>query len=528
MKPGGSPRGEERIGLTHGGETMGGRSGSMMYGTVLLTFSGLFGQVVGFFYRIALARLIGPETMGLYQLIMPVYSVISSITTVGLTVAASTLSAKYQARGDRLGICRVRRSCLTCLVVLLLPVAAVTVAFSDPISVYILGDARTRTGLILLLPCILLTGIENVQKHCFFGMGLVRPPAFSEMAEQIIRAVAVLGLLVLCLPLGGEGTVGVIVVVCEVFSAATLTILFRRRVGSCGCCCPRPQSLYREIGRIALPVGSTALLGNLMGSANAILIPQLLVKGGKTAGEAMSDFGVINGMTIPMLLMPTAFIGALGLVLVPKLAQAVALDQRKEAREGLGRVMAATSCVLLPCMALLVVIGPSLGRLLFKDRRAGEMILPLAIGVIFTGYQAVLGSALNGLGKQSAAAGNMLLSDGVQLAFTYFLVGDPRIGLKGYVTGLWVSSLLGAWLNWRSVRKTIALKGQTFSWAVAPGLGALLMALCCRLLFGYLGDAGLNAAVSCLITAAFGAVLYLVALQAQGIRSSDLMGGKEM
>ena len=146
--------------------------------------------------------------MGLYQLIMPVYSVISSITTVGLTVAASTLSAKYQARGDRLGICRVRRSCLTCLVVLLLPVAAVTVAFSDPISVYILGDARTRTGLILLLPCILLTGIENVQKHCFFGMGLVRPPAFSEMAEQIIRAVAVLGLLVLCLPLGGEGDGG--------------------------------------------------------------------------------------------------------------------------------------------------------------------------------------------------------------------------------------------------------------------------------------------------------------------------------
>lgn len=67
-----------------GVRTVGRRSGSMMYGTMLLTFSGLFGQVVGFFYRIALARLIGPETMGLYQLIMPVYSVISSITTVGL------------------------------------------------------------------------------------------------------------------------------------------------------------------------------------------------------------------------------------------------------------------------------------------------------------------------------------------------------------------------------------------------------------------------------------------------------------
>lgn len=514
-----------------GVETVGRRSGSMMYGTMLLTFSGLFGQVVGFFYRIALARMIGSEMMGLYQLIMPVYAVLSSITTVGLTVAASTLSAGYQAKGDIQGVCQVRRSCLRCLVCLLLPLAVVTVAFSDPISVYVLGDARTRMGLILLLPCILLTGIENIQKHCFFGMGQVRPPAFSEMAEQVVRAISVLGLLALCLPLGGEKTVGVIVlgmVVCEVFSASVLTLLFRRHIGSCRSCRPQPEGLWREIGRIALPVGSTSLLGNLMGSANAILIPQLLVKGGKTAGEAMSAFGVINGMTIPMLLMPTAFIGALGLVLVPKLAQAVALGRRQEAREQLSRVMAATSCVLLPCMALLVVIGPTLGRLLFKDLRAGEMILPLAVGVIFTGYQAVLGSALNGLGKQSAAAGNTLLSDGVQLAFTYFLVGIPNIGLKGYVTGLWVSALLGAALNWRSVRRAIDLKSQTFSWAVAPGLGAVLMALCCRLLFHYLLDIGMNAAISCLVTAGFGAVLYLAALQAQGIRRSDLLGTKEV
>lgn len=503
----------------------------MMYGTMLLTFSGLFGQVVGFFYRIALARLIGPETMGLYQLIMPVYSVLSSITTVGLTVAASTLSARYEAKGDREGVCRVRRSCLVCLICLLLPVAVVTAACSDPISVYILGDARTRTGLVLLLPCILLTGIENVQKHCFFGVGKVRPPAFSEMAEQVVRAAAVLGLLVVLAPRSGEGTVGVIVlgmVVCEVFSAATLTILFRRCIGSCSLRCAHTQGLYREIGRIALPVGGTSLLGNLMGSANAILIPRLLVQGGKTVEEAMSAFGVMSGMTIPMLLMPTAFIGALGLVLVPKLAQAVALNRREEAREELSRVMAATSCILLPCMALLVVIGPALGRLLFRDDRAGEMILPLAVGVVFTGYQAVLGSALNGLGRQSAAAGNMLLSDGVQLAFTYFLVGDPRIGLHGYVTGVWVSSLLGAWLNWRSARRAIGIKGQTFSWAVAPGLGAVLMALCCRLLFFKLLEVGLGQIAACAITAGFGTVLYLAALQAQGIRKSDLLGSQKV
>ena len=499
---------------------MAARRDSMTYGTALLTFSGLFGQLVGFFYRIALSRLIGSELMGLYQLIMPVYSVLSSLTAAGLTVAASTLSARYAARSDLGAVRQVRRSCLNVFFLLLAPLAAVTVLLSDPISVYALGDARTRLGLCLLLPCLLLTGIENLQKHCFFGTGRVTPPALCEMAEQVIRALAVLGLLVALRPRTGEGTVGVIVLgmcVCEVFSASALTVLFRRRMGAGPMGRLEPRVLHAEIFHIALPVGATALLGNLMGSANAVLIPQLLVKGGATASQAMSDFGVINGMTLPMLLMPSAFIGALGLVLVPKLAQTSSLGREGETRAQLSRAVNATSLLILPAMALLCVIGPTLGTLLFKEPKAGEHIFPLAVGVALSCYQAVLGSALNGLGKQSAAARNMLLSDAVQLAFTWFLVGDPRIGMAGYVTGLWVSSLVGAWLNWWDIRRCSGTRADAFTALVAPGLASLLMGLCCRLLFHKLLDAGLGAPWSCLSTAAFGTVLYLAALQAQGV-----------
>ena len=72
---------------------------STLYATLLLTGTGLFSQILGFFYRIALSRLIGAEIMGLYQLIMPVYSVFMSIVAVGLTTAVSTLTAEYQALG---------------------------------------------------------------------------------------------------------------------------------------------------------------------------------------------------------------------------------------------------------------------------------------------------------------------------------------------------------------------------------------------------------------------------------------------
>ena len=63
----------------------------MLYGTLLLTFTSIVSQGLGFLYRICLSRLIGAEVMGLYQLIMPVYSVIMAITAVG--TASSSVSA---------------------------------------------------------------------------------------------------------------------------------------------------------------------------------------------------------------------------------------------------------------------------------------------------------------------------------------------------------------------------------------------------------------------------------------------------
>lgn len=504
----------------------------LLRGTALLTFSGLFGQVVGFLYRIALSRLMGAELMGVYQLIMPVYSVLSALTTVGLTVAMSTLAAGFWAKGDREGLFRLRRQCNRLLCAAFVPLAAVTLATSDFISVALLGDARTRLGLLLLLPCLFLTGIENLQKYAFFGTDHVLPPALSEMAEQLIRSAAVLGFLITFLPQNGEKTVALVALgmsFCEVCSAVTLTLMFRVFFGKTPKMAKIPnkvkdRDLRRAILQAAFPVAATAVVGNVMGSVNAVLIPKRLVYSGVSVSDAMSAFGVVNGMTLPMLLMPSAFIGAMGLVLVPKLARNVALGQGEAVRCQVGRSIAATAVLLLPSMGLLCVLGPTLGELLFQNSAVGEHMIPLALGVTLTCFQSILGSALNGIGKQSAAAGNMLLSDGVQLAFTYFFVGMPQVGLLGYAWGLCASSLVGAALNWIDLRRATGLRAQIFTWLVAPTLATVLMVLCGRLLYGRLVELGLSPLAGCGATALFGVVLYLSALQAQGLRWRQFFG----
>ena len=505
------------------GRSMKERQASFLGGTLLLTGTGLLGQVLGFLYRIFLSRLVGAEVMGLYQLVLPVQSVLLSVTAIGLTAAVSNLSSEYRALGQEGIMGAVLRRCLAVFIGLFVVAAVVVGLGSDAISVYLLGDARTRLALLVLLPCLLLTGVENLHKHYFYGGGTVGLPAAVEVLEQFIRTGAVLGLLVLFLPQNEERTVGLIALgmtICEVFSACTLVLSYRRRTAAI----PRvsaPPGLGRRIASIALPVGATAVLGNLMGAATAVLVPQRLVAGGVDVSDAMASFGILCGMTLPMLAMPTAFIGAMALVLVPRLARETALGRQKQVHGLIHRALLSTSVLILPAMSLLVVVGPTLGRLLYREERAGDFLLPLSIAMAFSCYQAVLSGVLNGVGQQRFSARNALISGGVQTLGTFWLMSLPGWGLKGYVASCLLSAAVGAGLNWVRVQRSLKMKPRLFQWCAAPGLAALLTGLCARLLFRVLLDAGFSPPLSVLFTLLFGVVLYLAALFAQGVGRSS-------
>ena len=497
-------------------------------GALFLTALSAVSQLLGFGYRVALSRLVGAEVMGLYQLIMPVYSVIMSLTAVGLVSACSNLTSRHLALGSRRAADQTVSTCLKLFFLLLLPVGAAVVLNSDAISVYLLGDARTQLGLILLVPCVALTGVENIHKHFFYGSGMVRPPAIVELLEQFVRTFAVIALLLAFLPQYPERVVGLIVsgmVVCEIFSSCTLVVLYRRRMGR-ATLTGRPEEgrvRRRRVCSIALPVGLNALLGNLLGAANSALIPQKLVEGGVDRSAAVSQFGVVCGMTMPMLSLPVVFLGAINLVMVPRLARACALDRPAEARRLISQAISAVSLLTLPSMAFMVVVGPDLGRAMFHQEGVGEYLIPLACVMAMSCGTSVLASSLNGVGRQRTVALISLTGGAVQLAFTLALVPLPGVGMAGYVAGAAASSALElALCLWQAVRAT-GLEVRPFQWMAAPGLAAALAGLTGNLLFRVLKDSGLDPVPAGLGTLAFALVLYLAALQAQGVRALEVL-----
>ena len=470
---------------------------SLTRNALILTGTSVASQMGGVIYRIFLSRTIGAENMGLFQLLMPVYSAAMAVLSVGLTASVSRLTAEYHALNNGRAAYQVLRQCRNIFILLFAVFAAATVLLNDPISVVLLGDARTQTGLLILLPCIFFTGIENLYKYHFYGTGRIRPPAITEFAEQIIRTAAVLTLLAVFYPCSGETTVGLIVAgmaICEVFSAFTLAVLYRRYRDR-----PSPKDrplpgelLKRKIGAIAFPVGATSVLGSLMTSANAVLIPRRLILSGIPVEQAMESFGILFGMTIPMMLLPGAFIGALSLTLMPKLAESRALGRKEEIRQRTSKAISATVLLVLPALVFLLFFGKPLGSVLFHEASAGEALPALSPGILFVFLQGITGCCLNGIGIHRPTALISIFSDVIQLGFTWYFTAIPGVGMRGFIAGLAVSSALGFLLNLICLMKETGLRIEVRNWILAPGAAAAGMFFSLRFLLEVLPAPGME------------------------------------
>ena len=428
-------------------------------GALLLTAVSLFSQILAFFYRVWLARLIGAEAIGLYQLVMPAYSIVMSLCVSGFTVAVSRLTASYAALGRTRAIRQAVNTARVGYLVMVLAASAVIVPFADGISAALLGDARCRAGLLLLLPCILLTGWENVHKNYFFGRKNVIPPSLSEVLEQTVRVAAILGLLMVFSPAYEEAQVGLIVlgmVISEVVSAGLLTVLYkndRKRWPAPTPADTHEKNMWGTVRKIAVPVAAANLLTNLIGSANAVIIPGRLIVSGVDPSEALSAFGIAFGMTMPLLALPLVFSGSIGTVMLPRLAESAATRDFTAIRRRIKTALLAAAVSVALCTAILIPYGAGIARALFRNPGAGQYMAPLALATALACFESLLGTFLNALGKQNNTAANFIFAGIVQLLLTWWGVALPGLRLGGFVLAYIAGNTLGTALCAWDLRK---------------------------------------------------------------------------
>ncbi|MDD2955942.1 MAG: polysaccharide biosynthesis C-terminal domain-containing protein [Oscillospiraceae bacterium] len=465
---------------------MGFRKDSVFYSAMLLCFSSLALQGMGFLYRIAMSRMAGAQVMGLYQLILPAYAVGLSCTCSGLTLAVSRVASAVEAVGDRGSLWRIVPVSRAVFLLLFAAAGLPVLLFSRFIASSLLGDARVRTALLLLLPCLFLTGLENIYKNFFHGVKYVLPPIVSELTEQFTRMAAVLSLFSLFLPCPEGDAAALIVggmVLSEVFSVAILTAFYRRCRKAAGPLPPQRLArrvLLGKIGSVALPVSAAGLLNNFLASATTVIIPARLAAGGAPRAEAMTSFGVMTGMTIPLLSLPSAFLFPLTTVLLPRLSRYSALSSRGQLLRKAGKSLQATGLLAFPSFALMLAIGRPLAQLLYGQPGAGDHILWLGAATLFSFYHAVTGTLLGGIGLQKRSAASVVVTGVLEFSATWCWVGSR--GIAGYAAACLVSEIAGVALNFRWLFRALPLRFQWKNWLLTPFLAASGAGLAARLL----------------------------------------------
>jgi len=505
--------------------------GKFFKGTVLLALAGFFTKLIGAVYRIPLARLLGPEGMGLYQMAYPVYTVLWALSAAGVPVAVSLLVA-----GQRSGI--TGRSNGRVLTGALVFMALVGAFFSWLVYLgaaffaqHILHEPRAYYAIVAISPAVFFASLSAVFRGYFQGFQEMGPTAASQVLEQVVRVATVLALVYYFLPYGLE-----VAAAGAAFGAVTgalaslvlLYIIFRKwqAAGLPAAAGGRPLLLEtvavgRELVRTALPLSLGSIVLPLMQVVDASIVPLRLQEAGLSPRQATEQFGLLAGMATTLINLPAIVPVALATSLVPVVYEAYLAGRYPVLHARLRTAVRITALLMIPAAVGLWVLATPISRLLYDLPEVGRPLRYLAPGVLFFGLYQVCAGALQGLGKTYLPAVHLLVGVLIKSYLSYWLVTWPFLGINGAALATVVGFGTAFWLNYRALRKLTGF-GVAWSFAGRPALAAAIMAAVVYWVYGEL-VALLGNNVTCLLAVGVGGLTYAVGLLALGaVETGDL------
>lgn len=419
----------------------------LITGTIILTLTGLISRLIGFFYRIYLARLFGEEGMGIYQLISPVLSLSFSLTAAAYQTAISKFVAENMAK-QKQSTFRPLAAALSISLPLSLLCNLILYSFSDFIAASFLLEPRTASMLRILSFSVPAAAIHSCINGYFYGIKKTGVPAATQLLEQCIRVGSVYVISSWTLSRGASLTINVAVlglVIGEIGSMlVSVLAAYRAFYQNCSVSSRLPRfpqtAIYGPLMRMVLPLTANRIVLNLLQSVEAVSIPARLRLYGYDHATALSVYGVLTGMAMPLIFFPNALTGSVSVLLLPMISEAYALKDWAAVRKYTLRTIRYCALLGLCCMGVFLLFGRWVGAALYHSELAGHFIVTLSFICPFLYLDNTLSSILQGLGM----AGRLFIMNVIclllRLGFVFFAV--PVFGITGYLWGILASQIL--------------------------------------------------------------------------------------
>lgn len=398
--------------------------------TFILLIGGFITKILGMIIKIVMSRFMSAEGMGLYMLIMPTFTLLIAVAQMGLPIAISKLVAEDIRNNKKMVF-----SCIPMTILLNIVIFTLLFFFSDFIANNLLHDERCKYALMSIGFVLPFISISSIFRGYFFGKQKMIPHVVSNITEDIVRLVILSIGIPIFLSYGLEFGVAFLVLSNIISELTSILILFffipKKFTLKPADFVPNKNDLKDILG-ISIPTTASRLIGSLGYFFEPIILTYFLLKSGYSNSFIVSEYGILNGYVMQLILLPSFFTSAISQALVPVVSNQYTKGNKLFVKKKIKQAIFFSLLVGIPATILFMTIPEIPLKYIYHTTSGIPYIKTLAPICLLHYIQSPISSSLQAMGHAKDSMKATFI--GMIIRTIFLIIGcNLKIGLWGLV-----------------------------------------------------------------------------------------------
>lgn len=406
------------------------RNNKFISNTLTLIMGGLVTKILSFIIKILYTRTLGIEGLSLFTLIAPTFSLIYTIAGFGMPQALAKVIAENNGRTRK-----ILEQGIIILLILNFVIMGLVIFASDFIARVLLNEPRVKIlimGMVLAMPNMALA---CVLKGYFYGKQRMLPNTISNVVEQLIRIIFIIFFLPYFIKKNIViGVLSYLLINVVTEGASILTFLFLLPKGAKVSLSDfsYDKSLAGNLMATALPLVSARIIGNIGYFFEPIILANTFRLVGYSNSYFLYEYGIYNGYSLALLLMPSFLIQAISTSLIPEIAKFKG-QRNKDMIKRRVRQALFLAVLIGGCSSIFIVLlRMPLLKIIYNTNLGGDYVFVLGLFFVLYYIEAPASSILQALGYGNFSLKITTIGVFIKLS-SMFIFTLLRIGLWSLV-----------------------------------------------------------------------------------------------
>ncbi len=426
---------------------------NFVMGTIILLTGGFFSKFLGFVLRIIITRQIGTEGIGLYSLVMPTFGLFITIATFSYPVAISKI---ISARGKSSK--KAIFSIIPISIILNLFTLLIIFLISKPLANIFLKDQRLYIPLLSIGFTLPFIGLSSIIKGYYWGKQRMGIYILSNIVEQIVRIIVLIFLIPKVIKVSLVLTISLIIVVNVLSETSSIIVMLLGLPKGVKITKEdlRPSKEYiKDIMNICVPSTSSKIVGSISHFLEPIVLINVLSYVGYSNNYIVTEYGIVNGYSLALLLIPQFFTMSISTSLIPELSKSYSIEDIKNCKKRLFQITGLSLMIGAFSTGIIFAVPEYFLNLIYNTNLGANYIRVLAPFFLLYFINTPLASAMQALDMSKDEMQITLLTSFVKL-FLLTLLAFLKIGMYSLIISTIITLIYRTYLHIKKVKKKLS------------------------------------------------------------------------